>query len=367
MLRRSLMLEILRPFLAWTGLICVLLLVMVFLKGTELLLGSGVTGFDLGLLALFLAPQFLAQALPVAFLLGILLGLGRLSDDGELAALQALGVSPVELVRAPLWLGVGLTAVLVFLMSSAQPWGQRMVRQTAQDILRRNLMTGLKPEVFLEQVHGLTLYTGVVGPGGRLEQVLLHDERDPERPLLVLAARGAVSATGWDSLIEFELEDGVVHRASRASDEYGVVGFGRATIHAGVDTAYLQRSQISNVRDQQTPGELLDAARAATERGEDPRPFEVTLHWRLGQMLMPLSFAALGTPLAIWRRRRGGRAWGFLLTLAGYLGFYLVARTAVQLAEKGVLVPMLAGQLPNVLFVGVGGLLLWSVVRRGAA
>jgi lipopolysaccharide export system permease protein len=251
-------------------------------------------------------------------------------------------------------------------MSTAQPWGQRMLRRAAHDILRRNLMKDLKPGVFHEEVHGLTLYSGAIGPGGRMEQVLVHDERDPARPLLVLASGGTVSETLWENLVEFELDEGVVHRASRATDEYAVVGFGHATIHAGLDAGYLQKNNLNSYRDQQTPGELIEAARGAARRGEDPRPFEVTLHWRLGQMVMPLSFAFLGAPLAI-ARRRGGRAWGILFTLAGYVAFYLVARLAVQLADAGALSPILAGQAPNVLFIGLGILLVRSVVKRGAA
>ena len=365
MLRRSLMLEVLLPFLAWAALMCVLLYVMAFFKGTELMLGSAVTGWDFVRLSSFLLPQFLVQALPIAFLLAILFGLGRLSEDGELTALQSLGVSPAEVVRAPMIMGVGLTLVQMLLMSTAQPWGQRMVRQTANDILRRNLMKDLKPGVFHEEISGLTLYTGAVEPGGRMRQVLVHDERDPERPLLVLASNGTVSETRWENILEFELEDGVVHRASRETDEYMVVSFGHAIIRGGVGGSYLSKNQLNNVRDRDTPMALYEAARSAALRGEDPRPFQVTLHWKLGQMLMPLSFAFLGGPLAI-ARRRGGRAWGALFTLAGYVGFYAVARMAVQLADAGVLAPSLAGQLPNALFVGVGLLVLWLVMRRGA-
>ena len=43
-----------------------------------------------GSLILYLAPHFLVMALPIAFLLAILLGLGRLAEDRELTALQAL-------------------------------------------------------------------------------------------------------------------------------------------------------------------------------------------------------------------------------------------------------------------------------------
>jgi lipopolysaccharide export system permease protein len=364
-LQRSLVRELARPFLAWTGLLCVLLFVTTFLRGAEVLLGSAVTGWDFVRFLAYLMPQFLVQAVPIAFLLALLLALGRLAEDGELAALQGLGVSPATLAKGPLVMGAVLSVVLALLMSTAQPWGQTMVRLTANDIIRKNLMQDLKPGVFHEEVQGLTVYAGAVEPDGAWRQVLVYDERDPERPLLVLAPRGAVHGSGADG-VSFELDQGVIHRASPGDEAYVTLGFGHATLRAGVGEAYGRKNQFHTSREEQTPAELLEAARAAQARNESPRPYLTTLHWRLGQMLMPLSFAALGTPLAMGRRR-GGRGTGVLLTLLGYVAFYVLARLAVQLADAGVLAPPLAGQLPNLAFIGAGLALLAQRARRGVA
>lgn len=365
MLRRYVVREVLAPFFAWTAFLCVMFFVMAFLKGTEVLLGSAVTLGDFARFGLYLLPQFLVQAIPIAFLLAILLGLGRLADDGELRAMQALGVSPAVLLRGPVLIGAALTGVLAALMASAQPWGQSMVRDAANDIIRRNLMNDVKSGVFHEEVLGFTLYAEEVAPGGQWSHVLVHDGRDPEQPLLVVAKAGRVRPTEWRDAINFELDDGSVHRPSRSSDEYATVGFEHATIRAGIAEAFHQKNQFNTAREEKSPGELVDAAADARRRGESALPFEVTLHWRLGQMLMPLAFAFLGAPLAILRR--AGRAWGFLFTLAGYVGFYLVARAAVQLGDAGTVPPVIAGQLPNAVFIGAGLAAMAWVVRRGAA
>ncbi len=365
MLRRYVALEVLAPFVAWTAFLCVLFFVMAFLRGTEVLLGSAVTLGDFGRFASYLAPGFLAQALPVSFLLAVLLGLGRLAEDRELRAMQALGVSPASLVRGPVVLGAAVSVVLAGLMVSAQPWGQRMVRFAAQDIIRRNLMSDVKPGVFHEEVLGLTLYAAEVAPGARWKNVLVHDGRDPERPLLLLARSGKAATTEWIDAVRYDLEDGTVHRATEATGEYVAVTFEEASLFASLAEAFHQKNQLANARADRSPGELLDAAWRAPEEGLDPRPFWVMLHWRVGQMLMPLAFAVLGAPLAMLRR--GGRGWGVLLTIAAYAGFYVVGRVAVQLADAGVLPPLLAGQAPNLVFGGLGLWLLRRVARGGAA
>ena len=55
---------------------------------------------------LTLLPQALGVTIPMAFLTGLLMALGRLSGDRESVALLACGVSPVRLLRPVLILGV---------------------------------------------------------------------------------------------------------------------------------------------------------------------------------------------------------------------------------------------------------------------
>lgn len=192
MLRRYLFNEILAPFGAWTGFLSVLFFVMAFLRGMDFLLGSAVTAWDLVRFTASLVPQFLVQAIPIALLLATLLGLGRLADDRELIAMQALGVKPRVFFRGPIALGVVLSVVLGGLAFTLQPWGMRSLRQIAHDIIRRNLVSDIRSGVFHEEVPEFTLYAEQVEPGNRWTNVLLFDGRDPQTPLLALGAKGSV-------------------------------------------------------------------------------------------------------------------------------------------------------------------------------
>ena len=87
LLVRYVLTELLVPLLLWVVFLFLLLFVMQFLRGTEVLLGSAVTPWDFLRLVVHLSPHLLVMSLPVGFLLAILLGLGRLGDDRELLAL----------------------------------------------------------------------------------------------------------------------------------------------------------------------------------------------------------------------------------------------------------------------------------------
>lgn len=365
MLRRYLFREILAPFSAWTAFLCVLFFVMAFLRGMDFLLGSAVTVFDFVRFTAALTPQFLVQAIPIALLLATLLGLGRLAEDRELVAMQALGVRPGLFFRGPIALGVVLTLVLGALSFTLQPWGMRALRQIAHEIIRRNLVSDVRPGVFHEEVPDFTVYAEEVRPG-RWTNVLLFDGRDRETPLLALGRAGSVLPDERLESIVFELEDGSLHRAQSATEDYATVAFSRAQFKAELGGAVTIRNNFRSVREEYSPLDLMRARQAAFEKGEPTLPIEVTLHWRLGQALMPLAFACLGTPLALFRRG-GSRAFGVVFSLLSYVGYYLLARAAVQVAEGGQLPPVLAGQVPNLVFVVAGLALMLRVERRGAS
>ncbi len=364
LLARYLLKELVVPLVVWVAFLFLLLFVMQFLRGTDVLLGSAVRLDDIGRLVLYLAPHFLVMALPIAFLLAILLGLGRLSEDRELTALQALGVSPAQLLAAPVTVAAGLCAMMVLMTCTVEPWGLSGVRDLVNEVIKKNVAGDVKSGVFYEDLSDLTLYAERVNTEtGTWTHVLLHDDRDSNNPLLVLAKGGTVSTRGQGEALRLELEEGEVHRASRASTGYNVVRFDRGEIAVGL-TGMSRRNKFRSPKEEMTPAELLAAAEDAERKGEDPRSFLVALHNRLGNAVAPLSFAILATPLAIGRRQ-AGRAWGYLLTIGGYVLYYLLSRAFEQMAQQGKLPASLAGQLPNVLFIAVGAFLMWRLSRSG--
>ena len=65
----------------------------------------GSRGATAGRILLTLLPQALGLTIPMALLVGLLIGLGRMSGDREAVALLACGVSPYRLLRPILLAG----------------------------------------------------------------------------------------------------------------------------------------------------------------------------------------------------------------------------------------------------------------------
>src|SRR5262245_59639168 len=78
------------------------------LQLNEVVFSSEITLRDLGRMTVAFAPHFLVMAVPLAYMLGLQLGLGRLAADRELLALSAAGQSPLRLYRVPCSIALAL-------------------------------------------------------------------------------------------------------------------------------------------------------------------------------------------------------------------------------------------------------------------
>jgi lipopolysaccharide export system permease protein len=365
-LLRYLVKEFVVPLVLWVAFLYLILFVMQFLRGTDVLLGSAVTGREFFKLLLFLTPHFLVMAIPVAFLLAILLGLGRLTEDRELVALHALGVSPQRILAVPLLMGLVLGVVTFTMSCTLQPWGLTALKGMVNEVIKKNLVGETKSGVFYDELTHLTLYAERVHrEKRRWTNVLIHDDRDPASPLLVLAREGRVNAAGTGVSLKLALTDGFVHLANRSTTDYTLLSFERGDFAVGVEDTILLKNRFRSPQQEMTPLELLQAAREAKESGENPRPFLMAYQGRFSQALTPMAFALLGTPLAMSRRQSKGR--GYLLTIFGYIGYYVLTRMFENLGSQGKLPLLLAAQLPNVFFAAIGIYGILRVTRFGAA
>jgi lipopolysaccharide export system permease protein len=356
--------EICGPLAVCVGALYAMLFALQLLRGSDVMLGSSVTLKDFARVALYMTPHFLVVCLPVAFLLALLLGLGRMNEDRELTALSTLGVAPWRTLAVPVGIGAAVGMAMALLAFTGEPWGLSSLEAQMNEIIKKNVLGDVKAGTFYEEIPGFTLYVSDADMArGEWNGVLVHDERDPVNPLLVLAREGRVDAAGYSSALKLELTDGQVHLANPAGADYTRLDFEKGDIVVGVVQTLFQKNWRASSAEQMTPGELFDAAREARAKGEDPRPLLLAGHGRLANALAPVAFALVGGPLAMSPRQKGrGRA--FLLTLAAYVAYYLLSKTAQNFGAEGRLAVPLAAQLANIVFAALG---LWSLARYEVA
>ena len=96
---------------------------------------------DAFIVALSITPRFIYEAFPVSALIGALLGLGGMANQGELVAMRAAGVSLNHIVAAVIKLGIFLMLVVVLIGDLAAPVTERFGQQLRLEKQHKQITT----------------------------------------------------------------------------------------------------------------------------------------------------------------------------------------------------------------------------------
>lgn len=365
LLDRLVLREILVPLGVGLLAILQLLVILQLLQLNEVVFGSAVSLADLGRVTAALAPHFMVVAVPLAFMLGVQLGMGRLAGDQELLALSAAGNHPLRLYRVPVAIGLALAVGVGALARWAEPWGLSQLNSVLNDVIKRNLKSGLTPGVFNDNLPRFMIYVGgqELGPGeyGTWKGVLIEDDVGDGAPLLALAEAGHVEDAGGEAL-SLRLYRGELHRSEPKGET--VARFDEGSFLVGVQDSVAHQNRFAN-NEGQLPVEVLRIRIAELEAKGDRRMaarLRVELARRWAVPLACMVFALLGIPLAVMAR--GVRGSAYLITLGSFVAFYALSRLGLAMAEGG-LNPWVAGFLPDAVIAALGTSYTLQLMRSG--
>lgn len=285
-------------------------------------------------LVLCTMPGVLTFTLPMAVLVGVLLGLGRLSADSETIALHALGVG-LRRFLYPVVVLSALTAAITFAMTNyLGPLGLRQFRALESELRATQASFEIQPRVFDERFPKLVLYVqDVEATATRWRGLLLAEAGNENVSRLTLAAEAIVVPGDEPGKFQLTLRNGSTHEYSASeTSRYSVSTFGQSDVPVTVGNPNTQPPR------QPAIGER-SAAELLRMEGEQEREAGVELHRRLALPAACLVFALAGVPMGA-RPRRGGRAIGALLTVLLICGYYLLFVLGTGMARRGVVPPM---------------------------
>jgi lipopolysaccharide export system permease protein len=367
--RRTLSLYVLREVLRFGGLALAALVPLVVVRNLFQVLDGGIAAdvgaSDLWILARCVASMLLPYALPIAFLLGALLAVGRMAADREVTALRACGVGLPQLVLPVLGLGLLLSAVTAYLMLEVEHRAQRELRDRIRVLaVRGSLLEPGAPR----RLGGITLFARERRGGGEFGGVVLSDRSDPKRPLLVVAERGRLALDAGSRSLRLQLSDGDVHLGRGAGQRIVFERFEYAIPEAVLWAAQRERirpremslAELRQIVERARAGDPLDGYRK-----QNPVEYLLQIHRRFALPAAPALFALVAVPLGLRVRRsaRASAALGCALLVGGY---YTLLMFGQFLALQGALPAAAAVWLPNVAFGAAGAGLLWAAGRPGA-
>src|SRR5262245_128964 len=189
-LDRYIVKEMVAPFLLGLTVLTFILELPPILLQAEDFISKGVEWSIVVQVLLTLLPQALCITIPMAVLLGILVGLGRLSADREFVAMQACGVSLMRLAR-PVLLVAGLgTAATAYETIVALPNANQQYREIVFVAMATRIEHTVRPRVFFDAFPNKMIYVRELPPGGGWRDVFLADTSKSTETTVYFAREG---------------------------------------------------------------------------------------------------------------------------------------------------------------------------------
>ncbi len=185
--------EVLAPFAVDVGLLTFALVTGKLLKLMDMVVNHGVSlGEVCGIIG-YIMPAFLELTFPMAVLLGVLMGFGRMSTDQEMTAARACGISLYRLAIPVLFVAMGVYAVSSYFAFSLRPWANSNLRNKLYELSQTRTSAGLKEKIFNSNFPGLVVYVDEMSDvDSSLKGVMISDARDPHNQNTIIAKHGAM-------------------------------------------------------------------------------------------------------------------------------------------------------------------------------
>jgi lipopolysaccharide export system permease protein len=280
---------------AWIAVTFVLLSIMLSTRFTRALAQAAAGNLPKELLfevAALSSLQYLVILIPFSLMLAIMLALGRLYRDSEVAAMMGCGVGMDGLYRPFLVLGVVLAALTALLAFHVGPWAGRTSDYLVKNAARLIQYNPFEAGQFKEVAAGRAVfYTASAGAqGGELGQVFAQINESSGSSVLI--SRSGRQQVGDDGRREVVLHEGYRYKGEPGSAVFDIMRFDEFRTYESPPDFFYMNSK----RSLQPTANLVGSG--------DPED-QAELAWRMAAPVSVFILGLLAVPLSHVGPRQG--------------------------------------------------------------
>ena len=357
---------ILGEILSHTLIGCALFTFILFMKELshilEIVVRNSSTFSSVAQVVLFMLPNFFTVTIPMAVLVGVLLGLSRLAADSEIVAMRASGLGIGYFVRVASIIAIGGTLLGLANSLYVAPRANHAILEMDR-ALAAQASYEIQPRVFDEDFRNFVLYVQDVRSGtgaANWRQVFMADVTDPTTPQITTAASAIVASNSAEDLI-MRLREGSRHdMAPGQPQQYNISTF--------------DITDMPFAPSQQNEGHIgrLDTAiyampvSALLQRthGPDGKRFQIEINKRFAYPAACLVLMLVAVPLGV-TSRRGGKSSAWVFTILLVVAYYSLSLIGIALGRQNWIPAFFAVWMANILFTTFGAFLLWQMASGG--
>ena len=364
--------EVIKPFFGAAIFFLFVLMMFQVIRLADFFVVHNVSALSILSLMSYLSLTFLPIIIPIAFLLAVLLGFGRLSSDGEVLAMRASGVSVYSMLTPVAAFGFVIFLISLIANFYFVPYGSRSFRYELFRISNTRAIATIHEGTFTEGFFDLILYADKVNSKESiLERVLIYDERAKDRaPVTVVAKWGRILNNYQDALgvpgLVLRLFDGALHRGEPSKGIYELTEFKQYDIFLRVETAKVVGVDIPKTMDVHALSRRIDELRAL----EKPQPldlvaikdYQIEFWKRIVLSFACLIFSVLGVGFGVVKTR-AVRSNSFMICLLVLVGYWTIYTFGFNMANQGQVPAYIGMWIANVLLGIVAVLALRKASR----
>ncbi len=238
--------------------------------------------------------QYLVILIPVSLMLAIMLSLGRLYRDNEIAAMTGCGVGLGAMYRPFILLGALLALLTAALSFQIGPWAGRTADYQVKNAARLIQFNPFEEGRFKSVMDGRAVFytERMSSDGARLETVIAQVEEQDGGVSFVTARAGTQATDPVSGERALSLQEGKRYRGEPGRADYEIMRFGVFTTRISPP----EFIYISGKRKLASTAELLESE----DRGD-----RAELAWRIAAPVSVLILTLLAVPLAYIAPRQG--------------------------------------------------------------
>lgn len=300
--------ELSRGFGATLVVILTIVLTMFLIRTVGQAASGSVAPQDVALMLGYIALGHLPTMLALSLFISVVLSLGRMYRDSEMAIWSASGVSLGRFVQPVLSTSWPVLVVIALLLVFAWPWGNSSSLELRATYQQRSDLARVQPGVFQKSSDGQRVFfidreSGDAGMASNVF-VLSNAERGES---VISASRGRQESRGGENYLV--LERGQSNLVDHRSGERTMANFETYSVRVG--------EKMAQINTNPPPRTLATLALL-----QNPVPTHLAeLTWRFGMALGALNLLLLGIGLSATNPRRASN-WNLLFALLAFFTYY---------------------------------------------
>ena len=295
----------------------------------------------------YLFPNMMLYSIPMASMMGIIIGITRLSNDAEILAFKACGISIYHILVPVVLVSLMISIVSAYISINLIPSGEIAMKQLFYQLTKEKINKGIKEKKFTAALGDLVVYVEEINDDtNEWEDVWVSDMRNQRSPAITMAQSGKMSTDLEKMVVNIDLFNGSIHRPEVYQSQ--IVTFERYSVNIPLSLPATKNTMLG--RSAMNMKELSAISEELGKKSKQGRRYLIQYHKRLVLPIGCFIMSLMALPLGL-QSGPGRSASGIPLGLGFFVIYYVVYTIGKTLAEDSTLPVNWSMWTPNIIFL----------------